>query len=174
MDTKDYPHVWPNLLPALEAALLKREEGVAKLADFKKKFNSAKNKAKRIEKSVATMNEEERQSTEYFLLNCVRLAENKFILISKKLKQFKEHGDKYCVQSIKVLKSNIGMEPHQTQWYIQSVASYAQEVDSLLRDVAEMLRITKGHLKKVDDHKKYVAKLRRLRLSAEKRLQLGR
>lgn len=163
MDPKDYPRVWPNLLPSLEAALVKRQEGISQMADFKKKFNAAKNKAKRAEKYVTTMDEEMRRSNEYYMLDSVRLAENKFIIISKKLKQFKAHEEKYCVQAIKVLKSDIGMEPHQTQWYIQSVASYAQKANSLIRDLADMLRIANGHLKKVDHTKKTIAHYAKLR-----------
>lgn len=157
MNVNQFPRVWPDQVPALEAALLKHEEAVAKMAEFKKKLTSVKNKAKRVEQYVATMDEEAAKYYELAMLGCVRLAENKFILINKKLKRLKENQEKSCKQSLRLLKKS-GMEPSATRWHIHRVASYNQEADWVLREVGDMLRIAKGHLRKVDDYKKSIAR----------------
>lgn len=164
MNLNHFPNVWPNLQPALEAALQKHEEAVANMADFKKKYTSVKNKAKRIEKSLITMDEEARKHHEYIILDCLRLAENKFALINKKLNRFRQHEQLYCNRSLKLLKGSRAMEPNTTQWHIQGVSHYASSVNRLLREVTDMLRIAKGHLDKVDQMKKYLAQIRRRRI----------
>ena len=60
MNPNDFPRVWPDLIPQLETALARHEEAVAKMADFKKRYTSVKNKVKRIEKYLVTMDEEDR------------------------------------------------------------------------------------------------------------------
>jgi len=151
------------MLPRLEAALLRYEEGVANMKDFKKKYTAVKNKAKRIEKYLVTADEETRKYYEYSILDKLRLAENKFILINKKLKRFKDHEQKYCKQSLKLLKGSAAMDLNTTRWHIQGIAIYNQKVDSLLREIEDMLRIAKGHLARVDEMKKYLAQVRRRR-----------
>lgn len=163
MDLNHYPNVWPDLLPALEAALQKHEEAVAKMAEFRKKYTSVRNKAKRVEKYLVTMDEEYRKYYEHYMLDCVRLAENKFILINKKLKRFKEHEEKYCNQSLRLLRGSPAMEPRNTQGHIQRISTYLYRSNELIRDVSDMLRIAKGHLDKVDDMKKRLAKYRKRR-----------
>lgn len=154
MDLNHYPNVWPNLQPALGAALLQHEEAVAKLAAFKKQYTSVKNKAKRVEKFVATLDEETFKYYQLHMLNCIRLAENKFALIDKKWNRLKEYS---CDASLRSLKGP-AMEPHMTQWHIQHVSGYARKANELLREVGNMLRIAKDHLHKVDDMKKSMKK----------------
>lgn len=163
MNPNDFPRVWPDLLPSLETALLRYEEGVAKMKEFKKKYTAVKNKAKRIEKYLVTADEETRKYYEYSILDKLRLAENKFALINKKLKRFKEHEQKYCNQSLRLLKGPAAMDPNTTRWHIRGVAAYSQNVDSLLREIEDMLRIAKGHLTRVDEMKKFLAQIRRRR-----------
>ncbi|MBI1287008.1 MAG: hypothetical protein GC178_05455 [Flavobacteriales bacterium] len=163
MDLNHYPNIWPDLLPVLEAALQKHEEATAKMADFRKKYTSVKNKAKRVEKYLVTMDEEMRKYHELYMLDCLRLAENKFALIDKKLKRFKQHEQLYCNQSLKLLKGSRAMEPNTTHWHIQRISTYLYRSNELIRDVSDMLRIAKGHLDKVDHIKKYWAQIRKRR-----------
>jgi hypothetical protein len=157
MDLNHYPNVWPNLQPTLEAALLQHEEAVAKLAAFKKQYTSVKSKAKRVEKFVATLDEETFKYYQLHMLNCVRLAENKFALIDKKWNRFKKYEQRSCDASLRSLKGRF-MEPNMTQWHIQHVSGYARTANELLREVGNMLRIAKDHLHKVDDMKKSMKK----------------
>lgn len=165
MDANRYPAIWPNMIPAFEAALQKHEESVAKLAEFKKRYTSVKNKAKRIETSLIKREEEFVISAEYMVTDCLRLAENKFILINKKLKYFKEHEEKSCKKSLKLLKGSVAIEPGSTQWHIQQVSYYNYKANDLIHEVSDMLRIAKGHLIKVDDFKKFIAQLNKRRRS---------
>jgi len=143
--------------PALEAALAKHEEAVAKLAAFKKKYTSVKNKAKRVQHYVATMNDEQAKFYKLSMLNSVRLAENKFELIDKKWNRFRQHDQRYCNASLKLLKGP-AMEPNMTRWHIGHVSGHARNADGFLREATDMLRIAKGHLDKVDDMKKSIEK----------------
>lgn len=163
MNPNDFPRVWPDLIPSLQAALLKYEEGVANMAEFKKKYTSVKRKAKRVEKYLVSADEETRKYYEFSILDKLRLTENKFALIDKKLKRFKEHEQKYCNQSLKLLKGPTAMDPNNTRWHIQKVAAYPGHVNGLIRDIDDMLRIAKEHLTRVDEMKKYLAQLRRRR-----------
>jgi hypothetical protein len=161
METNHYLSAWPDMIPALEAALLRYEEGVANMADFEKKYTSVKNKMKRIEKYMVSMDEESQKWYQSSMLNTVRLAENKFNLINKKLARFKEQEKRSCKASLKQLKGASIMERNMTVWHIARVSAYLQHVDRLLYGVADMLRIAKGHLDKVSQSKKYLAKVRR-------------
>ncbi|MBP9151908.1 MAG: hypothetical protein KBF73_06465 [Flavobacteriales bacterium] len=156
-----YPRVWPELIPALEAALLKYEEAEVKLAEFKKKYTSVKNKLKRLEKHVAQLDEAADRGVTSSLLNNGRLAENKFNLIDKKLKDFHAHRGRYSKSSLKVLQSSKATEPSTTRWHISHVGGHLNNVDSLLYVVADMLRIAKDHLEKVENHKKFIRDMKR-------------
>ncbi len=144
-----------------EEAYLAYEQGVARMAEFRKKYNSVKNKAKRTEKYLVTMDEEHRRMSEHFIYNNVRLAENKFILINKKLKRFKNEEERQCKKGLKALKNTNGMSPTTIHWYMSGVWRYLEKQRYLLAEWYDMLRIAKGHLQKVDDHMKYARKLRR-------------
>ncbi len=159
----DYPRVWPELLPALEAALISYEQGVTKLAEFKKKYTSVKNKLKRLEKHVAQLDEAADYGMTSSLLNNGRLAENKFMLIDKKLKDFHAHRGRSSTDSLQDLKSSKAMEPNLTAWHIGHVAYYFSNVNSLLYEVGDMLRIAKDHLEKVEKHKKFIRDMTRRR-----------
>jgi len=149
-----------ELIPAAEAAVLNYEEALRTMADFKKKYTSVKNKAKRIEKYLATLDEADSNLYGYSMVNNVRLAENKFILIDKKLNRFK--GDeRFCRKSLKLLKGIEVMERSTTVWHIQHLSAHLGNVNSLVREVADMLRIANGHLTKVYDHKKFIARIRK-------------
>ncbi len=161
INLQDYPRVWPELLPALEVALVKHAEAQAKLADFKKKYTSVKAKVKRLNKEIAAM---EGQAQTYFKSNMeynVQLAVNKFILIDKKVKRYHSERERYSKASLKALRSSKVFEPRNTQWHIGHVGGALNDIDSLLREVLDMLRIAKGHLAKVDDAKKSIAKHRK-------------
>lgn len=164
MDLNQYPNVWPNLLPALEVALLRHEEATANMADFKKSYTSVKNKVKRIEKYLVAMDEQDSKLYEMAMMNNVRLAENKFALIDKKLNRYKEREQRECNTSLKLLKGSPAMEPSNTQWHIQKMAHYAYVLNGLIRELSDMLRIAKGHLDKVDDMKKTMAHYQRRRM----------
>jgi hypothetical protein len=161
MHPNDFPQVWPNMIPALEAALLRYEEGAAKMADFRKKYTSVKNKAKRIDRSFTSMDEESRKWFQFTIPHSLRLAENKFILINKKLKRFKQEEEHSCKTSIKKLKGSLAMEANMTEWHIQRVSGHLGKVDWLLYEVEDALRIAKGHLDKVDGLKRTMARYRR-------------
>ncbi|MCB0754134.1 MAG: hypothetical protein H6603_01110 [Flavobacteriales bacterium] len=164
METTIYQSVPPQLIPALEAALLKHEEAVAKLADFKKQYTSVKNKAKRAEKYIANLEEEEgRRLHEITMTQTVQYAENKFILINKKLNRFKEQDEKSLRRTFKQLKGTTPLEPHTAEWHIQGLTYHTSNLNDMLREVADMLRIAKGHLRKIDDMKKSIARYRKLR-----------
>jgi hypothetical protein len=163
METNHYQSVPPQLIPALEAALLKYEEAMAKLADFKKQYSSVKNKAKRAEQYIANLDEEGRRYHELSMTQTVQYAENKFILINKKLQRFKEQDQKSLKQTLKQLKGTTPLEPNTAQWHIQQVTYYSSKLNDLLREVEDMLRIAKGHLRKMDDLKKTIARYRKFR-----------
>ena len=99
----------------------------------------------------------------YSLLDRVRLAENKFVLIDKKLKQYHSYDASSCKASLRLLKAPKAMDPNQIVWYIRRVADHHDVVNSLLRSVDDMLRIATGHLKQVDESKKFLAKYSKLR-----------
>lgn len=162
METNHYPSISPSMLPALENAMLKYEEATAKLAGFKKQYTSVKNKAKRAEKYIANLDEDSR-SYEIFMTQTVQYAENKFILINKKLKRFKEQDQKSLKQTLKQLKGTTPLEPNTAQWHIQQVTYYSSKLNNLLHEVEDMLRIAKGHLRKMDDMKKSIARYQRFR-----------
>ncbi len=160
MNLHDYPHVWPKMIPQLESALLRHEEALTKMANFKKKYTSVKNKAKRIEKYLVNADQETKRYLELSSLNYLRYAENKFTLVNKKLKRFREHEVKSCDRSLRLLKGPT-LDPNITQWHIKNVSAHLHHVNSLLHEVSDMVRIAKGHLTKVDDMKKYLAQVRR-------------
>jgi hypothetical protein len=158
INLQDYPRVWPELLPALEVALVKHAEAQAKMADFKKKYTSVKAKVKRLEKDMAAMDEAKEG---HYIRNMgydVQLAVNKFILIDKKLKRYANESERNSKNSIKALRSSKTFEPQQTRWHIGHIEGLHHQTDWLLREVADMLRIAKGHLGKVDAAKKTMAK----------------
>ena len=161
MNPNQYPNVWPDMVPALEAALLRHQEAVAQMADFKKKYASVKNKAKRTQQFLMSLDEENRKWYELGIRGNVRLAENKLALISKKLRGFKQHEERSFRTSLKALKGSIAMNPNSTQWHIQQISGHAQKVNWLLHEVADMLRIAKGHLDKATSHKKFVTQVRK-------------
>jgi hypothetical protein len=154
MDLNHYPIVWPQLIPALEAALPEYEQATANMADFKKRYTSMKNKVKRTVKYVADMDEATREQYEHWTLQFVQLAENKFIPIDKKLKRF--CGARDCKTSLKLPKASKPMEPNVTVWHIQRLSAYLYNMNSLLREVDDMLRIAKKHLSNVDHIKKQI------------------
>ena len=152
------------MIPDLEAALLRYEAGVAKMKDFKKEYTAVKNKMKQIEKYLVTADEETKNYLELSILNYLRYAENKFILIDKKLNHFKQQKQNPCKKSVQLLKGSKAMDRNITQWHIQRVSVHLQNVNSLLlHEVADLLRIAKGHLAKVDYMKKSMAQFRRRR-----------
>ncbi|MCF8277914.1 MAG: hypothetical protein K9J17_14365 [Flavobacteriales bacterium] len=161
MDTTGYPRVWPQLIPALEAALQRHEQASINFAAFKKSYASAKNKVKRTEKYLSTLDEDSQKWYGYGILKPTRLAKNKLILIDKKLKRFRAHEERYCKASLKVLRAPVGMEPNMTTWHIQRVADYPYAVSYLLSTVNDMLRIANRHLTNVDDAKKRLVMARK-------------
>jgi hypothetical protein len=48
------------------------------------------------------------------------------------------------------------MEPNVTVWHIQRLSAYLYNMNSLLREVDDMLRIAKKHLSNVDHIKKQI------------------
>jgi hypothetical protein len=163
MTPLDFPHVPSDLMPALEAALGRHDGAKAKLADFKKEYNAVKAKVKRLEKEMAAMDLVEDRFLFNFMNNTVQLAVNKFVPIDKKLMRFQQEPERYCKDSLKALRSSNGMERNMTAWHIDGLYRFGHRTDDLLHIVSDMLRIAKWHLKKVDDHKKYVRKLARNR-----------
>gem|GEM_PF-1824663 len=157
INLQDYPRVLPEYFPALQVALGKRAEAEAKMADFKKKYASVKNKVKRLEKEMAAMDEAKEASWIRNMGYDVQLAVNKFILIDKKLKRFHER-ERYGKTALKTLRSPKGFDPSQTRWYIDHVGGSLRNTNELLREVLDMLRIAKGHLAKVDATKKSMKK----------------
>jgi hypothetical protein len=147
----------------LEEALAKQAEAQAKLADFMKRYRSVKAKVNRLIKEFASTEEETYRSSIHHMTYDVQLAANKFVLIDKKLKNFKRDDEHSCKDALKTLRSPKGFDAYQTTWYIGRVAFLLQRTDSLLFDINDKLRIAKGHLDKVDKHKKYLRKLWRFR-----------
>jgi hypothetical protein len=159
MNPTEFRYVAPHLLPALEAALDSRAATKARLADFKKKYSAVKAKVKRLEKEMAAMDPEKHRYEILVIVDNVRLAVNKFVLIDKKLKQFQQEPERSFRTSLRALQSGEVLEPNMVVWHIGHVQRITSATNNLLSVVLDMLRIAKGHLKKVDDHKKYLRRL---------------
>jgi hypothetical protein len=159
MNPTEFRYVAPHLLPALEAALDSRAAAKARLADFKKKYSAVKAKVKRLEKEMASMDPEKHRYEILVIVDNVRLAVNKFVLIDKKLKQFQQGPERNFRTTLRALQSGEVLDPNMAVWYIRSVEHSVYATNDLLSVVLDMLRIAKGHLKKVDDHKKYLRRL---------------
>lgn len=160
INPEEFTRVLPEYYPALQVALDKHAEAQAKMADFKKKYTSVKNKVKRLEKDMAAMDEAKEGSYIRHMGYDIELAIKKFVLIDKKLKRFKNERERYSNKALRTLRSPKGFDPYQTRWHMDHVGGMLSATDQLLREVLDMLRIAKGHLAKVDATKKLVAKNR--------------
>lgn len=159
MNPLEFPSVAPHVMPALEAALDSRAAAKSGLADFKKKYNAVKAKVKRLEKEMAAMDPVSQKLQIMIIGGNVRLAVNKFVQIDKKLKQFEEGPERQCRNALRALRSPKVLEPNMADWHIRNLQGSVSATHNLLPVVLDLLRIAKSHLKKVDDHKKYLRRL---------------
>jgi hypothetical protein len=155
INPEEFTRVLPEYYPALQVALDKHAEAQAKMADFKKKYTSVKNKVKRLEKDMAAMDEAKEGSYIRHMGYDIELAIKKFVLIDKKLKRFKNERERNSknsirsaalIQNIRAATRLVGISVH--------IEGLHHQTDWLLREVLDMLRIAKGHLAKVDAAKK--------------------
>ena len=166
IDPRKFPSVQPQYHPALEVALENRAKAKEKMADFRKQYRSAKAKVKRLVKEMAAMDEEKQRSTILDISYKVQLAENKFVLMDKKLKRYADVDEKYCKDAFARLASRERLSESTTVWLLTNADAILPSTESMLFDVLDMLRIAKGHLVKVDEGKKWLRHLNRRRRAA--------
>lgn len=134
------------------------EEGCAKLADFNKRYASAKAKVRRLKKELEAMEKVAPAHHLYSISNYVRLAVNKFVLIDKRLKKHRTQRVPNVKRAIKALRASTWLEPNMITWHIGALRGSYRDSAQLVSEVQELLRITNGHLSKVGDTKKILAR----------------